>query len=915
LESNGPVTRLEEALAGRYRIDREIGAGGMATVYLAEDLRHQRKVALKVLHPELAALLGTDRFLAEITTTATLQHPSILPLFDSGVADGAVFYVMPYMRGESLRARLDRERQLPLDDAIQITTSVAQALDYAHRQGVIHRDIKPENILLQDGHALVADFGIALAVSTAGGARLTQTGLSVGTPQYMSPEQAAAERTFDARTDVYSLGAVCYEMIAGEPPFSAPTAQGVIARVLSEEPKRISSLRRSVSPALEAAVHRALEKTPADRWRSASEFADALSHADALPGAARTHARGRYSPALLIGALSLGVILGAFVYRGISGAMAPSTTVVAPVRHWAIPLPDSSPFTPTVDEYAAPRAGVAISRDGSVVAYVGRRGSTTALHLVRLVGGTVTPLDGTEGARLPVFSPDGRWLAFIAQGELRKIPVDGGAVVRLGPVEAPTGLFWMSDERLLVSRSALGPGTVPATGGRLERLGDQFRASSFVHTQLLPGGKFLLGTTAYGDLATISLETGAFRFITTGASGGGGRAEFGGALRGRNPQYISSGHLLYASGSSLMAVSFDLRTLRATGKPTPLAADVRAEGGPGESHFAVSDEGTLVYAPGLDGSNGSLVWVDQRGVGRDTLPLRAGATLAFRLSRDGRKLALVERLPNAAAETRIADLVRRVEAEARLEGEFAVTSWSGNGRGLVGFYVPDTAQARACCFSGAELDATTLALQVTSTASAYHTLIRFDESPDGSLRCDDAVRTAGSNRTGLEAAEVLLLRPRDNRVRPREVVAARVQGDCTFSPDGTWLAYTNRDGLFVTRATLDSTAQTFKLVPGVTSQARWMPNGKAIVYRNGRALFTVDVRIAGDAVDASEPRLLFQRDGLFTTWDVWGNGWDVGRDGRLLVWQEPAQSPAFHLKVITNLGKLAAERVGAEPSK
>jgi serine/threonine-protein kinase len=262
----------DEILSSRYRIERELGAGGMATVYLAEDLRHQRKVALKVVHAEIAALLGTDRFLAEITTTATLQHPGIVPLFDSGAADGIVFYVMPYVRGESLRARLDREGQLPVDDAIRIAASVAGALDYAHRQGIIHRDIKPENILLQDGHPLVADFGIALAVTKAGGARLTQTGLSLGTPQYMSPEQAAAERTLDARTDIYSLGVVCYEMIAGEPPFSAPTTQGVIAKLLGEEARPLSSLRRSVSTALEAVVHKALEKLPADRWSSASGF-------------------------------------------------------------------------------------------------------------------------------------------------------------------------------------------------------------------------------------------------------------------------------------------------------------------------------------------------------------------------------------------------------------------------------------------------------------------------------------------------------------------------------------------------------------------------------------------------------------------------------------------------------------------
>src|SRR5688500_5597538 len=261
------VNRLNEALADRYRIERELGQGGMATVHLARDLRHDRLVALKVMRPELLAVIGAARFLAEIKTTASLQHPHILPLHDSGEVDGTVFYVMPYVEGESLRDRLDRERQLPVDDAVRLAREVAGALDYAHRRGVVHRDVKPENVLLgDDGQALVADFGIALAVRNAGGARMTHTGLSLGTPQYMAPEQAAGERAVDARADVYALGAVTFEMLAGEPPFTAPTAQGVIARLMTEAPRRVASLRRSVPPHVDAAVDRALEKLPADRF-------------------------------------------------------------------------------------------------------------------------------------------------------------------------------------------------------------------------------------------------------------------------------------------------------------------------------------------------------------------------------------------------------------------------------------------------------------------------------------------------------------------------------------------------------------------------------------------------------------------------------------------------------------------------
>ncbi|MFI5239898.1 MAG: serine/threonine-protein kinase, partial [Gemmatimonadales bacterium] len=275
--------RLETSLSERYRIERELGVGGMAAVYLAEDLKHHRKVAIKVLHAELSAILGPERFLKEIELTANLQHPHILPLFDSGSADGLLFYVMPYVDGETLRGRLDRERQLPIADSVRIASEVADALEYAHKRGVVHRDIKPENILLHDGRALVADFGIALAVQHAGGQRMTQTGLSLGTPQYMSPEQAMGERALDARTDVYALGAVTYEMLAGEPPFTGPTAQANVAKVITTKPVPDAEQRRSVPAHVDHAVMTALDKLPADRFASAKEFAAALAGGGTVP--------------------------------------------------------------------------------------------------------------------------------------------------------------------------------------------------------------------------------------------------------------------------------------------------------------------------------------------------------------------------------------------------------------------------------------------------------------------------------------------------------------------------------------------------------------------------------------------------------------------------------------------------------
>ncbi|MBL8961214.1 MAG: serine/threonine-protein kinase, partial [Gemmatimonadetes bacterium] len=301
------------------------------TVYLAHDLKHARDVAIKVLHPDLGAALGGERFLSEIRTTARLQHPHILPLLDSGDADGLLYYVMPLVTGETLRARLERERQLPIPAAVRIAREVASALDYAHRQGVIHRDIKPENILLHDGQAIVADFGIALAVQSAGGQRMTQTGLSLGTPQYMSPEQAMGERSIDARSDLYALAAVTYEMLTGDPPFTGSSVQAIVAKVLSAQPELPSLTRKAVTPAIEAAVLRGLEKLPADRFDSAAEFATALARESTVPTtAARPVPTTPPAPRrrlFAVGALALvaGIVGGWFAHAR-TGVDGPATT-------------------------------------------------------------------------------------------------------------------------------------------------------------------------------------------------------------------------------------------------------------------------------------------------------------------------------------------------------------------------------------------------------------------------------------------------------------------------------------------------------------------------------------------------------------------------------------------------------------
>src|SRR3989442_332443 len=271
------LSRLRAAVADRYEVQREIGRGGMATVYLAEDLRHHRPVAVKVLHPHVAVILGSERFLREIQIAARLQHSHIVPLYDSGQFENLLYYVMPYVEGESLRQRLDRGKRLPLEEALQVARAVAAALDYAHRHQIVHRDIKPENVMLNDDVAMVTDFGIAKAVSAAAGHNLTQTGAAVGTPAYMSPEQASGAIDLDARTDVYSLGCVLYEMLAGRTPFIGPTVQAIILQCFTQPPPPLHSLTEGVPDWVEQAVMKALAKEPAARFATAAELGHAFN--------------------------------------------------------------------------------------------------------------------------------------------------------------------------------------------------------------------------------------------------------------------------------------------------------------------------------------------------------------------------------------------------------------------------------------------------------------------------------------------------------------------------------------------------------------------------------------------------------------------------------------------------------------
>jgi eukaryotic-like serine/threonine-protein kinase len=459
--------QLTAALAGRYLIERELGQGGMALVYLARDVKHDRKVALKILRPELAAVIGAERFLNEIKVTANLQHPHILPLHDSGEAAAFLYYVMPFVEGETLRGKLDKEKQLGVKEAVELTKQVAAALDYAHRQGVIHRDIKPENVLIHDGQALVADFGIALAVSHAGGSRLTETGLSIGTPHYMSPEQAMGDRELDARSDVYSLGAMLYEMLTGEPPYTGATAQAIVARVITEEPRPLTMQRRTVPGHVAAAVHQALAKLPADRFASAAEFAAALENTT-FGGPAGGRAGGQVLAAAGPPARRPAVI-------GLA-AVAILTTAAAAwgwLRPAAPPAPMRMRIALTDNTIPAGMVGrdLAFSPDGRTIVFSDTAGDARQLWIKTADRADAEPLTGTANGRAPTFSPDGEWIAFAADGRIRKVPRAGGSAVTI----ADTAQFdfpaiaWLESGMIAFSDQSFGLRMVPQDGGPVRR--------------------------------------------------------------------------------------------------------------------------------------------------------------------------------------------------------------------------------------------------------------------------------------------------------------------------------------------------------------------------------------------------------------------------------------------------------------
>jgi serine/threonine protein kinase len=635
----GIAARLSSAVASQYRIERELGAGGMATVFLAHDLKHDRDVAMKVLHPDLSAALGTERFLAEIKTTARLQHPHILPLLDSGESQGLLYFVMPVVAGESLRTRLVRERQLPIDDALRIGRDVAAALDYAHRHGIIHRDIKPENILLHEGQALVADFGIALALSAAGGERMTLTGISLGTPHYMSPEQAMGDRRIDARSDVYSLAAVTFEMLAGEPPFTAATPQAVLAKVITDRAPSLTVSRDLVPPHVAAAVDKALGKLPADRFGSALEFTNALS--DPRFGAPDVGRVASASSARLWRAIATTTTLAAAGLGAMLWTTSPRSAATPSV--YDVALPDSAPI-----RFANSR-NLSVSPAGDFVIYAASPNDSASPRLWyrSLLDDAARPLPGTEGAFDPSISPDGQFVAFFTLPYFKIVPVAGGVPRTLGTVRDPVAIRWLSPARLFVMEDDA------KTVRWFDPQVGESSAEPVVHcispqwlareeSLLCGGGGQKFATVTRPGVSTVRLlrpvtGTGANDWIT-----------------GSQFRIIDDQYLVYTSvEGELRAARIDRRRWQ-VGRPVTLVSGIRREAYRGEGQYDIAPNGTLLYALGDNAEIGYLVRTRSNGTS-ERLPFEPAAFLRYDMSPDGRRIAAIVQ-GSGAHELRIYDV-------------------------------------------------------------------------------------------------------------------------------------------------------------------------------------------------------------------------------------------------------------------
>ena len=825
LMADGAPAAFRAAIADRYVVGAELGRGGMATVYLAKDLRHHRDVAMKVLDRDLGALLGAERFLSEIRVTASLQHPNLLPLFDSGEAGGLLYYVMPLVNGATLRARLQRDRQLPVDEALGLVRVIAMALDYAHRQGVVHRDLKPENILLQDGQPLVADFGISVAVSRAADARPTRPGISLGTPQYMSPEQASGGTTIDGRSDIYSLASVLYELLVGAPPFVGDSIQTVITKVLTESPASVRSLRPGIPAHVDAAINRALAKLPADRFATARAFGEALAQAPVV-FPSRSHAGWRRAPArLLLGvAVTVGLAASAWVAFGTPAAPPEVTTIR---------------YRNLVDQRIL--SAVTITPNGRSLVYTGSGEAGAPLMVQPLDQLAGRALPGTEGAIAPVVAHDGRRVAFVRDGDFATVSLDGVSGGNAAKAWRYGGPGWISDSAIVIVGG-------PTRGLKRIRIPDTDTGTTLTIPDVSRGesrhGAPLVLPDARAVVFTINLHGGPGSFsgplaIAALEPSGVPSPHVRLGVEARRAIALVDGWLLFVSadGRAIMAARLDVARQQIRGAPVSVLTDSAGHLETG----TLADNGSLLYVkrPRIN----SPVLVDSTGIARPLMPGVSGSFMNPRVSPDGKHLALQATAPRGGYNVLLYDIATRTPTQLTTTGNALHPTWTPDGSGIVFM------RAGRLGLMSQPVDGSAAAQAVPGTTDAFAPMV---VSPDGKSIVFQQQRpgtpwSVWSAPYGGDGASHTVLSDGVSHYMP------------AASPDGRWLAdvsnATGRNEVYA--RPFPGPGPAVQVSDSGGTEPAWSRDGHRIYYRT-RSAFVEAVVVNRPALVVTSRRELFK---------------------------------------------------------
>jgi Tol biopolymer transport system component/predicted Ser/Thr protein kinase len=875
-----PMPILPGRRLGPYEILSAIGAGGMGEVYKARDTRLDRVVAIKVLPAHLADRSELrERFEREAKTIASLNHPHICTLYDTGHQDEIDFLVMEYLEGETVAQRLQKG-SLPIQQVLQYSIEISDALDKAHRKGVTHRDLKPGNIMLTKSGTKLLDFGLAKLKQDVSPATpdsqlptmksaITGEGTILGTLQYMAPEQVEGKEV-DARTDVFAFGTVVYEMATGKKAFAGETSASVMAKILEAEPPSMASLQPMTPPALDRVVKRCLAKDPDKRWQTASDLCEELrwiaegSSQTAVPAAATAGRARMLRPWAVVAGLAcliVAVIAGFAVL--ILKPMPPK-----PVTRTVITLPPG-------DRLVGPdQPALALSPDGKQLAYAAIRGVTSQIYLRSMDSQEARLIPGTEDASEPFFSPDGQWIGFFAGAKLKKVSVNGGAAVTLGDAEGAFGGSWGSQGTIVFAPRTGSPLLQVSDAGGIQQPVSRLEKGESLHIwpQFLPGGKSVLFTAGSSSVdsqvAIQSIATGERRNL----------------ISGMQPSYASSGHLIYAQGGTLMAASFDPRRMEIKGTPVPVVEGVAYAVSLASSQYSISDNGTLVYVSGgAQANQRRMMWVSRNGA-EQPLPAPPQAYEIVRVSPDGRRVAV-----ELDEQFWLYDLTRDTLSRFTFEGSRNQNPvWTPDGKRIAFFSTkegPENLFWQMADGSGG--------LERLNTSQSVQ--IPRSWSPDGQLLAFDEINPKTQY-------DIWVLRMSDRKAQPF-LQTPFSEGGATFSPDGHWLAYVSNESgrpeVYV--QPYPGPGGKWQISTESGTEPAWNRNGKELFYRTGNKLMAVDVATQ-PSFSAGKPHMLFEGQYFSSDWPLISTAYDVSADGQrfLMVKATEQASSATQINVVLN---------------